>query len=89
MFPVAASARCRFWDPARLTLIVLSAVSVENQDSMESMDELKRQALVLKSESGYGFCADVMRPSWNLCRRYWRRFSGAGEITRNGTHKVV
>ncbi len=35
----------------------------ENQDSMESiMDELKRQALILKSEGGYGFCADVMRP---------------------------
>lgn len=35
----------------------------ENQDSMESiMDELKRQALILKSEGGYGFCANVMRP---------------------------
>lgn len=35
----------------------------ENQDSMEGiMDELKRQALILKSEGGYGFCADVMRP---------------------------
>ncbi|HPI40154.1 MAG TPA: adenosylcobalamin-dependent ribonucleoside-diphosphate reductase, partial [Pseudobdellovibrionaceae bacterium] len=35
----------------------------ENQDSMESiMDELKRQALILKSEGGYGFCADVLRP---------------------------
>lgn len=35
----------------------------ENQDSMDSiMDELKRQALILKSEGGYGFCADVMRP---------------------------
>lgn len=35
----------------------------ESQDSMESiMDELKRQALILKSEGGYGFCADVMRP---------------------------
>ncbi len=35
----------------------------ENQDSMESiMDELRRQALILKSEGGYGFCADVMRP---------------------------
>lgn len=35
----------------------------KNQDSMESiMDELKRQALILKSEGGYGFCADVMRP---------------------------
>jgi ribonucleoside-diphosphate reductase alpha chain len=35
----------------------------ENQDSMESiMDELKRQAMILKSEGGYGFCANVMRP---------------------------
>lgn len=35
----------------------------EKQDSMESiMDELKRQALILKSEGGYGFCADVLRP---------------------------
>lgn len=35
----------------------------ESQDSMESiMDELKRQALILKSEGGYGFCADVLRP---------------------------
>ena len=35
----------------------------ENQDSMESiMEELKRQALILKSEGGYGFCANVMRP---------------------------
>jgi ribonucleoside-diphosphate reductase alpha chain len=35
----------------------------EDQDSMESiMDTLKRQALILKSEGGYGFCADVMRP---------------------------
>lgn len=35
----------------------------ENQDSMEGiMDALKRQALILKSEGVYGFCADVMRP---------------------------
>lgn len=35
----------------------------EDQDSMVSiMDELRRQALILKSEGGYGFCADVMRP---------------------------
>ncbi len=35
----------------------------EDQDSMASiMDELRRQALILKSEGGYGFCADVMRP---------------------------
>ncbi len=35
----------------------------ENQDSMESiMDELRRQALILKSEGGYGFCVDALRP---------------------------
>jgi len=35
----------------------------EHQDSMEGiLDELRRQALILKSEGGYGFCADVMRP---------------------------
>ena len=34
-----------------------------SRDSMEGiMDELKRQALILKSEGGYGFCADTMRP---------------------------
>lgn len=41
----------------------VSGFKGENRDSMESiMDELKRQALILKSEGGYGFCADVMRP---------------------------
>lgn len=35
----------------------------EGQDSMNGiMDALKRQAMILKSEGGYGFCADVMRP---------------------------
>jgi ribonucleoside-diphosphate reductase alpha chain len=34
-----------------------------NQDSMEGiLSALRRQALILKSEGGYGFCADVMRP---------------------------
>lgn len=34
-----------------------------NQDSMLGiLDALKRQALILKSEGGYGFCADTMRP---------------------------
>lgn len=34
-----------------------------HQDSMEGiMSELRRQAMILKSEGGYGFCADVMRP---------------------------
>jgi ribonucleoside-diphosphate reductase alpha chain len=32
-------------------------------DSMEGiLDELRRQALTLKSEGGYGFCCDFMRP---------------------------
>ena len=35
----------------------------EDQDSMEGiLSTLRRQALILKSEGGYGFCADVMRP---------------------------
>src|ERR1022692_1631406 len=35
----------------------------EDRDSMEGiLDTLRRQALILKSEGGYGFCADVMRP---------------------------
>lgn len=35
----------------------------EDQDSMLGiMNALKDQALILKSEGGYGFCADVMRP---------------------------
>lgn len=35
----------------------------KDQDSMKSiMEELQRQAMILKSEGGYGFCADVMRP---------------------------
>lgn len=35
----------------------------EDQDSMDSiMDALRRQALILKSEGGYGFCADTLRP---------------------------
>lgn len=35
----------------------------EDQDSMESISaELGRQALILKSEGGYGFCCSVLRP---------------------------
>jgi ribonucleotide reductase alpha subunit len=34
-----------------------------NQDSMDGiLEALRKQALILKSEGGYGFCADVMRP---------------------------
>lgn len=35
----------------------------EDQDSLEGiLSALRRQALILKSEGGYGFCADVIRP---------------------------
>lgn len=41
----------------------VSGPTGEDQDSMESiLSELQRQALILKSEGGYGFCADFMRP---------------------------
>lgn len=41
----------------------VSGFSGKDQDSMRGiMDELTRQALILKSEGGYGFCSDVMRP---------------------------
>lgn len=36
----------------------------DNQDSIDGIfDELKRQAKILKSEGGYGFCANVLRPN--------------------------
>lgn len=42
---------------------VVSGPEGENQDSMEGiMDELRRQAMILKSEQGYGICANFMRP---------------------------
>ena len=45
----------------------VSGFQGEDQDSMESiMDELRRQALILKSEGGYGFCADVLRPRYSF-----------------------
>lgn len=35
----------------------------KNQDSVSGiLEALRRQAFILKSEGGYGFCADVMRP---------------------------
>lgn len=41
----------------------VSAPGGEYQDSMEGiLRELKHQALILKSEGGYGFCADFIRP---------------------------
>jgi len=41
----------------------VSGFTGESQDSMEGiLDELRRQALILKSEGGYGFCCSVLRP---------------------------
>lgn|SRR5574344_686931 len=41
----------------------VSGFEGEDQDSMGSiMDELKRQALILKSEGGYGICISTLRP---------------------------
>ena len=42
----------------------VSGFKGESQDSIEGIfDELKRQAKILKSEGGYGFCANVLRPN--------------------------
>jgi len=50
----------------------------EDQDSMESiMDTLRRQALILKSEGGYGFCADVMRPRGSFIKGIGNETPGA------------
>ena len=41
----------------------VSGFTGKNQDSIESIfDELKRQAKILKSEGGYGFCVNALRP---------------------------
>jgi len=41
----------------------VSGFQGEDNDSMEGiLAELRRQALILKSEGGYGFCASTMRP---------------------------
>lgn len=41
----------------------------KDQDSMDGiMDELRRQAKILKSEGGYGFCADTLRPRGGFIR---------------------
>jgi ribonucleoside-diphosphate reductase alpha chain len=38
-----------------------------DRDSMEGiLDELRRQALILKSEGGYGFCVDTLRPRYSF-----------------------
>ena len=41
----------------------------EDQDSMEGiLAELRRQALILKSEGGYGFCSSVLRPRGTIIK---------------------
>lgn len=41
----------------------VSGFTGEDQDSMEGiLAELRRQALILKSEGGYGFCCSALRP---------------------------
>ena len=50
----------------------------EDQDSMEGiMDALRRQALILKSEGGYGFCADPLRPRGAFIRGIGNESPGA------------
>jgi ribonucleoside-diphosphate reductase alpha chain len=50
----------------------------EDQDSMEGiLDALRRQALILKSEGGYGFCADVMRPRGTFIKGIGNESPGA------------
>ena len=42
----------------------VSGFKGKNQDSIDSIfDELKRQAKILKSEGGYGFCVNALRPN--------------------------
>ena len=44
----------------------VSGFQGRDKDSMESIfDELRRQGLILKSEGGYGFCVDVLRPRYS------------------------
>ena len=52
-----------------------------DQDSMEGiLDTLRRQALILKSEGGYGFCADVMRPRGAFVRGIGNESPGAVQM---------
>lgn len=54
---------------ASLINCFVSGFQGEDQDSMKGItDELQRQALILSSEGGYGFCADVMRPRGAVIR---------------------
>jgi ribonucleotide reductase alpha subunit len=50
----------------------------EDQDSMESISNaLARQALILKSEGGYGFCSDVLRPKGSFIHGIGNETPGA------------
>ena len=56
--------------PVRGTTLLncyVSGFQGEDQDSMDSiLDELRRQAMILKSEGGYGFCVDALRPKYSF-----------------------
>jgi len=53
----------------------------EDKDSMEGiMNALRRQAMILKSEGGYGFCADVMRPRGGYIEGIANESPGAVEM---------
>lgn len=55
----------------------------EYQDSMEGiLGELTRQALILKSEGGYGVCADFMRPRGSFIHAIGNETPGAVEMLR-------
>lgn len=50
----------------------------DDQDSMNGiMDALRRQALILKSEGGYGFCVDVLRPKGSFIHGIGNETPGA------------
>lgn len=50
----------------------------EHQDSIDSIfDEIKRQAKILKSEGGYGFCANVLRPNGSYIKGIGSESPGA------------
>ena len=50
----------------------------EDKDSMIGiMDAVKRQAMILKSEGGYGFCADFMRPRGSFIKGIGNESPGA------------
>jgi ribonucleotide reductase alpha subunit len=61
----------------------VSSPGGEYQDSMEGiLRELRHQALILKSEGGYGFCADFMRPRGSFIHAIGNETPGAVEMLR-------